>query len=498
MLLVRKLPGQPKPLGVRMNTTWSVMDEQIQVNGVVTSTVQGFSRIPWKVIITVRDSEEDENDWERQIQGEAQFSKTQHAYFSVSYLPTKLNADVVTPFESFKTVNLTLDYERPTESSVTGAAELRINEDLVEITASYDWPYDNTVPLEFQLSVSSPFKYEVVLLNWKTEDPLLSAEFSASLKGKPISFSTDARYNLASLDNFKTHLKFEKTFENQVQTGELDVAFENTPDTTTGALTLSTPYDQLKKFDGSLTAIYEARNYKCSLGLEAAPISGKLHAHFEGDSDTPNADLQVEIDDVGHLAVKSSMDAAYEKVDFDASVSWGEDRTKWGVQSQFQRDEWSKYDWHTEITSSDPYKWLFDFNFDFKDVKKSYSHNISYKAVHDDVGYGTFGNLITENDAYRGTVGVDVGSVNPIQLRFVNKKLAKKVGNMLVEILTPWTEEPSLIIDIDIDERTLPLHYKITATAAERIVYVSTDLKFRRLSSLSAKTKGKTYLINVT
>lgn len=491
MLFTRKYPGQQKPFNARMNTTWDVMDEQIQVSGSVSTSLPGFSRIPWKITVTVRDNEEDENDWERQIQGEAQFTKTQFLYVSATYLPAKLSADMVTPFDAFKVVNLTVDYERPSEWSVSGAAELRINDDLVEVNASYDWPEDNTLPLELQFSVSSPFKYEVALLSWKTEDPSSAAEFSASLKGRPLSVSTEGRYSFASVENFNAQFKIEKSVDEQVDAGEVGVTVEITPDAIASALSVATPFDALKKLDSSLAVMYEVKHFKTALALESELLSGRVHALFEGDSDNPNADLQIKLDELGHLAVKTSTDTEYNKVDLTASVSWDREQSKWEVQSQFRRDEWSKYDWRTDVTSGDSDKWLLIVDLDFKDIAELYRHNISFTAVHRDVTYGTFGSLLTQDDAYLGTLGADVGSVKPVQLRFVNKKLARKVGNMMIEITSPWTEEPSLIVDVDIDDRSVPFLVKVTATAAERAVYLGTDVKFRSLTSMSAHSKRK-------
>ena len=129
---------------------------------------------------------------------------------------------MVSTFYSFRIVNLTVDYARPSESSVSGSAELRINDDLVEINASYDWPGENSVPLELQFSISSPFKYEVVLLNWKTEDPLSAAEFSASIKG-----NAGGRYNLAPIKNYNAPFKIEKSVEEQDDAVEIAIIFES-------------------------------------------------------------------------------------------------------------------------------------------------------------------------------------------------------------------------------------------------------------------------------
>ena len=60
MVAIRKSLIFSKPQTYRMNTTWTVLDEQIKAEGTLSTNIPGFSRIPWNVDITMIDSEEDE------------------------------------------------------------------------------------------------------------------------------------------------------------------------------------------------------------------------------------------------------------------------------------------------------------------------------------------------------------------------------------------------------------------------------------------------------
>ena len=149
-----------------MNSTWALEDTKILVKGIVSTNVQGFNRIPWKLDITIVDSEDDENVWERLVTGEARLANSQFILMNAALLPAKLTANMATPFASFKNVNLTVDYEQSGDSATAITAELRINENLSEMTGSIDWPQDNTIPVSTQLTLNTPYDYEQLTLSW--------------------------------------------------------------------------------------------------------------------------------------------------------------------------------------------------------------------------------------------------------------------------------------------------------------------------------------------
>ena len=136
-------------------------------------------------------------------------------------------------------------------------------------------------------------------------------------------------------------------------------------------------------------------------------------------------------------------------------------------------------------------KWLFDIDLDFKDIYSLYSHKIRYEAVQDKTLYSTYASLSIDDIHYQGQLGVDWGASNPIELKFNNKKLVKNLGNAVVEIISPWSKEPSLVVDVTVDARQQPVEFKVNAEVADRIVIVGMDIKFHSFSSMSAKTNRK-------
>jgi hypothetical protein len=110
-----------------MNSTWALEDDKILVKGIVSTNVQGFNRIPWKMDITIVDSEDDENVWERLVTGEARLGNSQLILLNAAWLPAKLTANIATPFSAFKNVNLTVGYEQSVDSSTSITAELQFS-----------------------------------------------------------------------------------------------------------------------------------------------------------------------------------------------------------------------------------------------------------------------------------------------------------------------------------------------------------------------------------
>ncbi|XP_057368025.1 uncharacterized protein LOC130689027 [Daphnia carinata] len=485
--IIRKTPNQPKPLNIRMNSTWALEDDKIQVKGVVTTNVQGFTRIPWKLEITVVDSEEDENVRERIVVGEARLSNSQFILLNAALLPAKLTANVATPFASYKNVNLTLDYEQASDSATAITTEVRINEDLLKITWNLDWPQDNTIPVSSQLTVTTPYDYDHLMFSWISEDPLMAAELLTSwhMKNQPNNLQVRYNLDLTTLEKIDVDLKLEMYDEPQKELW----AFRFNSDTSenfTGLVSVSTPLNQFK--NAELSASKVDKVYKLSAVADTLPISGKLIANFSwNDQGDISVDTNLEVLQFCQFDLKFNMKQNYSDAILDASAVWDPLLIQWGIKSKLKRDGWSKYSWNTTVSSDSEQKWLFDIDVDFKNISKLYSHKVRYEAVHDKTLYSTYGSLSREDIQYQGQLGVDWGASNPIEMKFTNKKLAKQLGNAIIEIITPWSKEPSLVVDVTVDARQHPVELKVNAEVADRIVIIGMDAKYSSLDSMAAK-----------
>jgi hypothetical protein len=386
---------------------------------------------------------------------------------------------------------LTVDYEQSGDSATAITAELRINENLSEMTGSIDWPQDNTIPVSTQLTLNTPYDYEQLTLSWTSADPLVAAELLASWNEKSLPNNLQVRYNLdlSSLDKIDIDLKLDLNAEPQKDMW----AFRFNSDTTerfTGLISVSTPLADLKTAE--LSASNTGKAYTFFGNLDTKAISGKLQANLIGDDQSGiSIDTSLEVLQFCQFAFKFAIDGNYSDVSLDSSAVWDPLLVQWGIQSKFKRSGWSKYAWNTALSADSDRKWLFDIDLDFKDIYSLYSHKIRYEAVHDKTLYSTYASLSIDDIHYQGQLGVDWGASNPIELKFNNKKLVKNLGNALVEIISPWSKEPSLVVDVTVDARQQPVEFKINAEVADRIVIVGMDIKFHSFSSMSAKTNRK-------
>jgi hypothetical protein len=494
IVITRKTPYQPKAMSIRMNSTWALEDDKILVRGIVSTNLQGFNRIPWKMDITIVDSEDDENVWERLVTGEARLSNSQLILLNAAWLPTKLTANIATPFSSFKNVNLTVGYEQSVDSSTSITAELFINENLSELTGTFDWPQENTIPVSTQLTLKTPYDYEQLTISWESADPRVAAELLASWNEKSQTNSLQVRYNLdlSTLEKIDIDLKLTLHAEPQEDVW----AFRFNSDTSekfTGLMSLTTPLADFKMAE--ISASNTGKSYTVLVNLDTKPVSGKLQASLVEDNKSGiSIDTSVEVLQFFQFAFKFAIDGKYSDVSLDTSAVWDPILVQWGIQSKFKRSGWSKYSWNTTLSSDSDRKWLLDVDVDFKDISSFYNHKIHYEAVHDKTLYSTYGSLSIDDVHYKGQLGVDWGASYPIELKFHNKKIAKQLGNSVIELITPWSKEPSLVVDVTVDARNQPVEFKVNAEVADRIVIVGMDIKFNSFSSMGAKTNSKCHL----
>jgi hypothetical protein len=270
-------------------------------------------------------------------------------------------------------------------------------------------------------------------------------------------------------------------------------AFRFNSDTTekfTGLISLTTPLADFKTAE--ISASKSDKAYKFLVNLDTKTLSGKLLASLVGDDQSGiSIDTSLEVLQFCQFAFKFAIDANYSDVSLDSSAVWDPLLVQWGIQSKFKRSGWSKYSWNSTLSSDSDRKWLLDIDVDFKDITSLYSHTVRYQAVHAKTLYSTYGSLSMDDVHYLGQLGVDWGASNPIELKFNNKKLAKQLGNSVIEIITPWSKEPSLVVDVTVDARQQPVEFKVNAEVADRVVIVGMDIKFNSFSSMSAKTNCK-------
>ena len=463
-----------------MNSSWTLDDNLIKVEGTVTTPLQGFGRIPWNVQVTVIDSEEDENDWERLVHGEIRLSNSQFILLNGALYPSKLTADLATPFQQLKKINLTVDYEKTSESATTVAAELRVNEDQMEMTANIDWPSDNALPVLAEFNLNTPFLYEQVSLTWKSDqDPMMAAALSASWSKADQPGNLKIYYNLSSA--VEIDLKLEINAGQRIDTWafRLDKS----------SISITTPLKQLK--NAEISAAKADKNYKVTVVLDTKAISGKMVASLTGNDKGDLAiDANLQILQFCQFDVKFNADRYINDAVIDASAVWDPTLIQWRTISKLKRSGWKKYAWNTQLSTDSDEKWLFDFELDWANISSVYEHKVRYEAVHHKTLYSTHGSFNSDDVQYRGQLAFDWGAAKPLEAKFTNKKIAKQLGNSVIEIITPWSNETSLVVDTTIDARKQPAEFKISAEVADRVVILATNIKYYNLSSLSAKTDG--------
>lgn len=482
-----------KPFTLRMNSTWALEESVIKAEGVLATDLPGLKRVPWNIEITTVDSEEDENVWERIARGEVRLSNSQFILLNAALLPNKLNANIATPFQAFKNINVTVDYDTSSDSVTSLSAELRLNEDQMEITANLDWPQDNVLPASFQTTLNTPFVYEQFTCSWKANDPYAAAELllSWSKKNQPSNF--EIRYNLSEFGLEKIEMNLELQTGNTPKTDNwvMKLLIENT-EKLTGSLTIATPYPQMRSIEISTHLARLDDIYKVSAIFDTKSISGKFLVNLErNDQRDFTMDMNLEVLQYCQLKLKFVIDSHLSDMNLNASAVWDPLLVQWELKSALKRSGWQKYVWNTELSSDSNQKWLVDLELDFADVTRAYSHKLSYNSVHDSAKYSTYGSLSIDDSEYRGQIGVTWGDIKPIELKFTNKKIAKQLGNAVIEILTPWTNETTLIVDLTVDARQQPVEFKINAEVAERIMIVGLNIKYASLDSMMAKTVGK-------
>lgn len=468
-----------------MDSAWALEDTQIKVNGTVFTSLPGLSEIPWNLDITMIDSEEDENVWERLINGEAAITKSQKAVLSAALLPNKLTIDLATPFETLKKFDLVFDYERMGGLN-TVAAELRVNNNSMELGGNMDWPEESTLPVDAQLTLTTPFDYELVSLNWKSADPLSAAKLSATLTRRSYPYSFEGQYDLALPERIDVQVQMTSGDAMELETIAFKLNSEITVDGFSGLFSVTTPLAGFKNAELTTVMASAERKYQGSFIIDSSALAGSVQASFIGnDGEGVKGELQLDIQELLKVALKSSVDLGYKNVNFEASVF------EWLVESHFQRDEWSKYSWNAKLESDLDRKWLVDLDLDFQDIRRLYRHNATFQAVHDGALYSTYGSFINDDTQYRARLGCDWGAGKPLEVKFTSTKLEKLLGSALFEILTPWTEEPSLSVNIDVDDRKRPREFKIVIETADKIVVTTIDIKFLSLTSMKANAVGK-------
>lgn len=490
IVLAKKTSTQAKPTTIRMNTTWTLEDEIIKVEGTVMTGIPGFSRIPWNLEITFIDDENDENIWERLVKGEARLSTSTSILLNAAYLPTKLNANMITPFQSFKNLNLTVDFEKSTDSATAINGEFRINNDQMEFTTNLDWPQDNTLPLSAEISLNMPFEYELLSLTWASEDPRSAAELSLTWnkKNQPNNFQT--RYDFSAPGKLITEVKLDRTIDSDLEQWAFKLNSEYSPQKFSGLLSFATPLNQFKS--GEISGLLDDKIRNISVILDTQAITGKLLINtIRNDQGVMAVDTTLEILQYCNLKIKFNVDRTYSHLDLDVFAVWDPTLVQWGIKTKIKRSGWRKYDWSSALSSDSDRKWLLDLNLDFEKVTSAYSHKIRYEAVHDSVLYNTYGSYNLSSVEYKGQLGFDWGAGKPFEIKFANKKVAKNLGNSVIEIITPWSEESLAIIDITADARENPVEFKITSEIADRNVIVSMNIKYNSLVSMAAKTIGE-------
>jgi len=353
----------------------------------------------------------------------------------------------------------------------------------MELVGNVDWPEENTLPADAQLTLTTPFEIQLVALGWKSADPRSAAKLTASVTMRDSSpYNLDAYYELDLPNKMDVHLKMQDSWAFQLNS-------EIKPEGFLGLFSITTPIEKLKAAELSILMDSNEPKYEGSFRIDSSALSGSVRAHFTGNDDGGNAkaDVQVELSEMSKVILKGSIDP--EKTNIKLEISAFE----WSVKSGFQRDQWSKYAWNTEINAeSDGRKWLLDADLDFRNVSSIYQHNITYQAVHHQVIYSTYGLLFTDDTQYRGKMGAAWDpSKNPLEIKFTNTKVERKLGNAVIEIITPWTDEPSVTVNVDLDARKKVVETRIGIETAEKILSAIIDIKYVNLNSIKANSTGK-------
>ena len=491
MVAIRKSLIFSKPQTYRMNTTWTVLDEQIKAEGTLSTNIPGFSRIPWNVDITMIDSEEDENAWQRLLNGEAHLSKTQSIIVSGLWQATKLSANLASPFESLKKIDLNVDFE----SLSNLVAECHINEDVVKLVGNLDWPEENpTFPLKAELTLTTPYEFELVVIDWKSEDPFAAAKMSASLTWASEPYRFDGKYDVTTLEKIEIQLKMTAAFvSTTVESCAFQLNSEITDNGISGYVSLNSPFTALKNVEVYEAFVASESTYKSSIVLDSSALNGKMAVNYFGqDGGDIRGDANLDLPEICKIFAEFSLDPEYKRGNFEASAF------EWRLKSTMEQDEWLKYAWNTEVAADTDRQWLVDFDLDFKDMSSLYLHNATYRVIHDQLTYTTYGSLDVNDVQYRGRLGANwSGTSNPLELNFINTKLEKQLGNAVIQFITPWTQDPSLSIVIDVDDRVKPTDVKVKIESTEQLVIVDMDIQYKSISAIAAKTTGNLfYLFN--
>lgn len=393
MVFTKKTAGQAKPLAIRMNTTWTLEDTQIKVEGTIGTSVPGFSRIPWNLEITIIDSEEDENVWERLVRGEARLTNSQFIMLNAVMQPTKLVASVATPFQSFKNMNLTIDFDKTADSATTIAGEFRINEELTEVTINYDWPQDNVIPVSTHFALNTPFEYELITLTWTSENPMMGAELLASLNKKNQPNNVKIRYHIDS-DSVDLDLKLELSGESQPNIWALQLNVTNIPNNKIAArLFMTTPLTDFQSIEISVSSVDTVppeKTHKISIVLDTKMVSGKFSLSATANERTIlNIDSTLEVLQYCQLNLKLDVSPDHSHANLEASGVWDPTLVQWRLKSKFERIARRKFVWSSELSADLDRKWLLDIDLDFENLIDAYAHKIRYQAVHDNVLYFT-------------------------------------------------------------------------------------------------------------
>ena len=487
MTLIRRSPSLPQQsMNFRMISTWTLGDTDITVQGTVETALEGLATIPFNVVYTTRDSEEDENDWERSVRLEAETGPSQSIVLDAVYLPNKIEANMTTPFLPFKSLAFSLD-SQTVDSRTDVDARLKVNDgaDSLHLTGHINF-IENEIILELNLT-SSFSQFKQAQVKWKAEFeelPSISSYFSVDSYRVQFDLPLDD-------DSVGLHLKVETPLQDH---GLYELKLY--VDTNSGHFLLVTPFQLLSKAEilakvnltpgmgFSLSVLVDNFSRTTKFQLEASDTE------YDNDTDKITGSILLQIPEIVNFEFGIEVDDRPNKEFLTINCSIGRmEQFQWGFHSKLKEIEDTSIDLEVDVSSIDR-RWLLGTKANFKNESES-AFMFNFTIAHQEATYFSSGLLIKGDNNQSGMIEFQWPDYEPLQLNFSTETKAYRVGTGRVIINTPWTTtQPALIVGVEFDARQVPVIVKMKALAAGDSMELDVLAAYTDISTITGKASG--------
>jgi len=328
----------------------------------------------------------------------------------------------------------------------------------------------------------------------KMEPSETGVKVSVSLDSIGAEYRLDFDYELVMIERASFNLKVITPIRHhELYSVKFDIRGDNGGGSS--QLELETPFRKLENVKASAEWTVDVQLYKLSGKIDADKLSGKFRAGFIGNDGEMKANFLLEAADLCLYSIDVSSDADFNSVATNMAAHWA-DEYNYAMQSKLDREEFSKLDWNLQLKSisEEENQWTLHFDLDIRDTSALYSHNLTYKVIHDQLDYRCYANVVTEGKERKGKVGIQWPSAKPLEADFTFKTSGKRMGKMNITLNTPWLEGPSAEIEVDINESQKPDIYKIKIDAVQKKLTSEINVKYTDLANIAGNAVVNTTL----